>query len=119
MSAASLSHGCVRACAARRSSGCAVNARRPVLPDRTHSHHRCRMTTHGVDDDAITCATASPPPFAAELGFTRVRPPISWPKSDKSDFGWRDREGARNKTRQAHPPPPPPPPPGGREHPPP
>src|SRR5262249_61782184 len=71
------------------------------------------MTTHGVDYDAITCATASPPPLAAELGFTRVRPPISWPKSDKSDFGWRDREGARNKTRQAHPPPQPPPPTGG------
>src|SRR5262249_774662 len=28
-----------------------------------------------------------PPPRAAELGFTRVRHSISWPKSDKSDFG--------------------------------
>src|SRR5262249_36930972 len=39
----------------------------------------------------------SPPPFTAELGFTRVRPPINWPKSDISDFGWRDREGACKK----------------------
>src|SRR6516225_127101 len=67
MSAASLSQGCVLGGAARRSSGCAsFNARRPVLPDGTHSHPRCRMTTHGVDDDAITCATASPPPLAGE-----------------------------------------------------
>src|SRR5258708_34707965 len=43
-------------------------------------------------------ATSFPPPLAAELGFTRVRPHMNWPKSDKSDFGWRDREGARNMT---------------------
>src|SRR5262249_32671645 len=42
-------------------------------------------------------APASPSPLAAELGFTRVRPHINWPKSDKSDFGWRDREGACKK----------------------
>src|SRR5262245_5170689 len=48
-SAASLSQGCMRAGAARRSSGCAAfNARRPVLPDGTHSHHRCRITSHAV-----------------------------------------------------------------------
>src|SRR5262249_60560906 len=51
----------------------------------------------------------SPPPLAAELGFTRVRPHIDWPKSDKSDFGWRDREGACTKIRAVQPPPPPPP----------
>ena len=45
-----------------------------------------------------TQAPASPPPLAAELGFTRVRPHMNWPKSDKSDFGWRDREGAWNDT---------------------
>src|SRR5262249_42195037 len=55
----------------------------------------------------------SPPPqHAAELGFTRVRPPINWPKSDRSDFGWRDREGACKKMERARSPPPHPPPPG-------
>src|SRR6516225_2068244 len=67
MSAASLSQGCVLGGAAWRSAGCAAfNARRPGLPDGIDSHPRCRMTTHGVDDDAITCATASPPPLAGE-----------------------------------------------------
>jgi len=32
-------------------------------------------------------ATASPPPFAVELGFTRVRRFIDWPKSETSDYG--------------------------------
>src|SRR5258707_13732642 len=46
--------------------------------------------------EARECRTLGvfPPPPAAELGFTRVRPLINWPKSDKSDFGWRVREGA-------------------------
>ncbi len=48
--------------------------------------------------EARECRTLGvfPPPPAAELGFTRVRPLINWPKSDKSDFGWRVREGAGN-----------------------
>src|SRR5215467_7187251 len=46
---------------------------------------------------------AFPPPFTAELGFTRVRPPINWPKSDKSDFGWRDRKEACNKAHACKP----------------
>ena len=58
-------------------------------------------------------APASPPPFTAELGFTRVRPPINWPKSDKSDFGWRDREGACSKAHACVPPPPQPSPASG------
>src|SRR6516162_10214495 len=67
-SAASLSHGCMRGGAARRSTESAtVNARRPVLPDGTHSHLCCRMTSHAVDDDdAIICARGSPPPPAGE-----------------------------------------------------
>src|ERR1700757_3790597 len=31
-------------------------------------------------------APASPPPFTAELGFTRVRPRIDWPQVGKSAF---------------------------------
>src|SRR5436189_3731764 len=50
-----------------------------------------------------------PPPLAAELGFTRVRPLIKQPKSDKSDFGWRDGEGAAANSEQASPLPNPPP----------
>src|SRR6266568_5324316 len=42
-----------------------------------------------------------PPPLAAEVGFTRVRPLIKRPKSDKSDFGWRDGEGAAASSEQA------------------
>src|SRR5262249_26475144 len=55
-------------------------------------------------------ATSSPPPLAAELAFTRVRPLINWPKSDISDFGWRDREGAATRqSNSIHPLPIPPP----------
>src|SRR5262249_57518845 len=54
-------------------------------------------------------ATSSPLPLASELGSTRVRPLINWPKSDISDFGWRDREGAHTRFAHRHPPPPPPP----------
>src|SRR5215831_5899512 len=68
MSAASLSHGCMRAGAARRSTESAtVNARRPVLPDGTHSHQRCRIRARAVDnDDTDAGATGSPPPPAGE-----------------------------------------------------
>src|SRR5258708_13169812 len=49
MSAASLSHGCTRGGAARRSSGCAAfNARRPVLPDGIDSYPRCRRAACGT-----------------------------------------------------------------------
>src|SRR5262249_54052630 len=58
-------------------------------------------------------ATSSPPPLAAELGFTRVRPLYNWPKSETSDFGWRDREGARNMIEHFNSPPPHPSPAGG------
>jgi hypothetical protein len=56
----------------------------------------------------VTCRSpralgASPPPPAAELGSTRVRPRMNWPKSDKSDFGWRAREGAGMKIRAVRP----------------
>jgi hypothetical protein len=34
------------------------------------------------------------PPLAAELEFTEFGHFIDWPKSEISDFGWRDREGA-------------------------
>jgi itaconate CoA-transferase len=56
-------------------------------------------------------APASPPPFTAELGFTRVRPRIDWPKSDKSDFGLEGQGGGmRQDSRvQARPLPNPPP----------
>jgi itaconate CoA-transferase len=56
-------------------------------------------------------APASPPPFTAELGFTRVRPRIDWPKSDKSDFGLEGQGGGMQKSSrvQTHPLPNPPP----------
>jgi hypothetical protein len=44
-------------------------------------------------------AVHSLPRLAAELGFTRVRHFINWPKSETSDFGWRDREGACSKIK--------------------
>src|SRR6516162_9356452 len=72
--------------------------------------------------DKTHAAPASPPPLAAELGFTRVRPPIDWPKSDKSDFGWRDREGGcdqsptTRRTERVHPLPNPPPQAGEGAH---
>src|SRR5262249_31299557 len=64
-------------------------------------------------------APAPPPPLAAELGLTRVRPPIDRPKSDKSDFGLEGQGGGmRQDSRvQAHPLPNPPPPGAPRDAP--
>jgi len=44
---------------------------------------------HSPDDDGPRAL--EPPPLAAELEHY-----FTWPKSDKSDFGWRDREGTPN-----------------------
>ncbi|HZD19055.1 MAG TPA: CaiB/BaiF CoA-transferase family protein [Burkholderiales bacterium] len=65
-----------------------------------------------------TAAPAPPPPFAAELGFSRVRPPIDRPKSDKSDFGLEGQGGGMQKGSrvQAHPLPNPPPQAGEGAH---
>src|SRR5262245_51372271 len=63
-------------------------------------------------------APASPPPFTAELGFTRVRPRIDWPKSDKSDFGLEGQGGGmqQDSLEPAHPLPTPPPQAGEGAH---
>src|SRR5262249_44517144 len=85
----------------------------------------CRRLAAGADRRAARgvgprarCAldsVCSPPPLAAELGFTRVRPRISWPKSDISDFGWRDREGGMQQDWRLYAPSPPLPRKRGRE----
>src|SRR5262249_22253954 len=42
------------------------------------------------------CHIVPSPACSRTRGFTRVRLPINWPKSDISHFGWRGREGACN-----------------------
>src|SRR5262249_38348855 len=73
---------------------------------------RAAMAAKLVATASEPAAPASPPPLAAELGFTRVRPRIDWPKSDKSDFGLEGQGGGMQKGSrvQAHPLPNPPPP---------
>src|SRR5262249_48689152 len=86
--------------------------RRPLgLPYNAQGRPRVRCTRGALMPQALMPQTecslpalgAFPPPLAAELGFTRVRPHLNWPKSDRSDFGWRVREGACTKTRQSTP----------------
>jgi itaconate CoA-transferase len=72
---------------------------------------RGAMTASLAATTSEHAAPASPPPFTAELGFTRVRPRIDWPKSDKSDFGLEGQGGGmqQDSRAQARPLPNPPP----------
>jgi itaconate CoA-transferase len=69
------------------------------------------MTASLAATTSEQAAPASPPPFTAELGFTRVRPRIDWPNSDKSDFGLEGQGGGMQQDSrvQARPLPNPPP----------
>src|SRR5262249_57087931 len=60
---------------------------------------RAAMAAKLVATASEPAAPASPPPLAAELGLTPVRPRIDWPKSDKSDFGLEGQGGDRKSTR--------------------
>src|SRR5262249_15416530 len=105
-----VSDGCASAGAAANSIS-AIMAMRAMRNNEkdgvivAHEHSSARRPREAGRTQAADAANgnrsapAAPPPLAAELGFTRVRPRIDWPKSDKSDFGLEGQGGGPQKDR--------------------
>src|SRR5262249_38911015 len=82
-------------------------------PDRFHAYPSLRLDAHSLSLERLPRAYNHHPSSAYDRRCHIVPSPALQPKSETSDFGWRDREGAGNMIERFESPPPPPSPASG------